>query len=276
MLNSYRTTLNYASIRLFLLPRRHNRIVIPSEEEVEYLEPAFATLKEINLSNCGLSNWTDVLQIAGLWPNIQSLSLQSNGISQLSAPDTSLIFKSLESLDLHQNELSNFEEIAKLGGMKTLKRLFLMKNGLRQIQLPDCSPTEYVSLFPYLEELNLRDNLIDDELAAFNELDKLERFRSLCKTPAANAGFEGMLMRAVALISGLRQCNKITILPKMRRDAEVDIWKLLGMEYVAAQNGNEVEKAAFQRKCRAYSRIVKSKWNCFFFFICLQFIVNKL
>lgn len=237
----------------------HNRIVIPSEEEIEYLEPSFATLKEINLSNCGLSNWENVLQIAGLWPNIRSLSLQGNEIATLIAPDTTQIFKSLESLDLHQNKLSDFDEIAKLGGVKTLKRLFLMQNGLRKIQLPDCPPSEYVSLFPYLEELNLRDNAIDDELAAFNELDKLERFRSLCKTPGLNSGFEEMFMRAVALISGLRQCNKITILPKMRRDAEVDIWKQLGMEYVAAQKDNEVRMAEFQKKVRAYSRIVKSK-----------------
>lgn len=228
------------------------------------MEPAFATLKEINLSTCGLSNWSDVLTIAGLWPNIRSLSLQSNGIAELSAPDTSEIFKSLESLDLHKNNLSDFNEIAKLGGIKTLKKLFLMKNGIRQIQLPDCPSNEYVSLFPHLEEINLRDNMIDDEMAAFNELDKLERFRSLCKTPAVNSGFEEMFMRAVALISGLRQCNKITILPKMRRDAEVDIWKQLGMEYMVAQKANEVEMAQFQRKCRAYSRIVKSKWRTSF------------
>lgn len=223
------------------------------------MEPAFASLKEINLSTCGLSNWTDVLQTAGLWPNIQSLSLQSNGISQLSAPNTSEIFKSLQSLDLHQNNLSDFSEILKLGEIKTLKRLLIMKNGLREIQLPDCCPSEYVTVFPNLEEVNLRDNPIDDELAAFNELDKLERLQSVCKTPAVNSGFEEMFVRAVALVSGLRQCNKIIISPKMRRDAEVDIWKLLGMEYVAAQKGNEVERAAFQRKCRAYSRIVKSE-----------------
>ena len=237
----------------------HNKIVIPSEEEIEYLEPAFTTLKEINLSTCGLSDWNDVLTIAGLWPNIRSLSLQGNGITSLSAPNTEEIFKNLESLDLHQNRLSDFNEILKLGGIKTLKRLFLMSNGLRKIQLPDCAPSEYVPVFQYLEELNIRDNPIEDEMVTFNELDKLERFQSLCKTPEGNSGFEEMFMRAVALISGLRQCNKIMIMPKMRRDAEVDIWKQLGMEYVAAQKGNEEEMAQFQRKCRAYSRIVKSE-----------------
>lgn len=262
---------------LLLLPLlcSHNRIVIPSEEEIEYLEPAFATLKEINLSACGLSNWTDVLTIAGLWPNIRSVSLQSNGIAELSAPNTADVFRCLESLDLHQNQLADFNEIVKLGGVRTLKRLFLMKNGLRHIQLPDCAPSEYVPLFPYLEELNLRDNLIDDEMGAFNELDKLERLQCLCKTPAVNSGFEEMFMRAVALISGLRQCNKIKILPKMRRDAEVDIWKQLGMEYVAAQKGNEVEMAQFQRKCRAYSRIVKSKCGNFLVLFLLLFFFNE-
>lgn len=223
------------------------------------MEPAFATLQEINLSSCGLSNWAHVLSIAALWPNIRSVSLQSNGIAELTAPNTTEVFKSLESLDLHQNRLSDFTEIAKLGGIRSLKRLFLMQNGIRQIQLPECAPSEYVALFPHLEEINLRDNVIEDELAAFNELDKLERFRSLCKSPASHSGFEEMFMRAVALISGLRQCNKIMITPKMRRDAEVDIWKQLGMDYVAAQKGNELEMAQFQRRCRAYSRIVKSE-----------------
>lgn len=223
------------------------------------MEPAFATLKEINLSNCALSDWSDVLVVAGLWPNIRSLSLQGNGLAQLLAPNTTEIFKCLESLDLHQNQLSDFAEIQKLGGIRTLKTLLLMRNGLRRVDLPECSSNEYVTLFAYLEEINLRDNPLDDELAAFNELDKFERLRSVCSTPKERSGFEAMFGRAVALISGLRQCNKIMISPKMRRDAEVDLWKQLGMEYMAAQNGNEVEKQAFQRKCRAYSRIVKSE-----------------
>lgn len=252
----------------YLHPHSHNRIVIPTEEEIEYLEPSFIHLKDINLSTCGLSNWQDVLTIAGLWPNIRSLSLQGNAIAGLSPPNTSEIFKSLESLDLHQNQLSNFDEILKLGGIKTLKRLFLMGNDIQQIKFPDCPPSEYLSIFPYLEELNIRDNPIDDEMAAFNELDKLERFQNLSKTPTLNSGFDEMFMRAVALISGLRQCNKIVIMPKMRRDAEVDIWKQLGLEYVMAQKGNEAEMATFQRKCRAYSRIVKSKCDFAIYLIC--------
>lgn len=202
-----------------------------------------------------------MLQIAALFPHIHSLSLQGNGLAQLSAPNTADVFRCLQSLDLHQNRLSDFSEVLKLGEIRTLKRLFLMKNGLRTLHLPDCAPTDYVAAFAHLEELNLRENPLEDEMATFNELDKLERLRCLCQSPAGKGGFEEMFARAVALISGLRQCNKIVILPKMRRDAEVDIWKQLGMEYVAAQQGNEVERAAFQRKCRAYPRIVKSEWN---------------
>lgn len=238
-----------------------NRLVVPSDDEIEDLQPSFGNLKEINLSSCGLHNWQDILHVAALWPSIESVSLQNNGLSELSRPNCEQIFKNLQSLDLHHNRLSRFEEILKLGNIRTLKRLYLMNNNLEAIQLPDCDPTDYVKEFSYLEELNLRDNPIRNESETFNELDKLERLAAVVQTPTNANGFEHMFARAVALISGLRRLNKIVIMPKMRRDSEIDVWKEFGMEYMQAQKGNEMDRHRFQRKCRAYSRLVKSKWN---------------
>lgn len=210
------------------------------------------------MSNCGLHNWADVLHIAGLWPNIYSLALQDNGLSQLEPPNCDTIFKNLKSLDLHHNNLSNFDEILKLGGIKTLTQLLLINNGIERVKFPDCNPSDYVKLFPNLVEINLRENPIVDEVETFNELDKLENLANLIQTPDARTGFEEMFCRAVAFISTLKVLNKIQITPKSRRDAEVDIWKQFGMEYVQAQK-NELDKVRFQNKYRAYSRIVKSE-----------------
>lgn len=70
-------------------------------------------------------------------------------------------------LDLQMNSLSNFQEILKLGNIRTLKHLNLMKNDIRYVQLPDCQPNEAVTIFENLIEINLKENPIENEVSTF-------------------------------------------------------------------------------------------------------------
>ncbi|XP_055695398.1 tubulin-specific chaperone E [Lutzomyia longipalpis] len=242
--------------RLSYLNLSQNRLVLPSDLDIVDLEPSFRHLKDINLSDCGLSSFEDILHIAKLFPWIESLSLQKNNISQLIAPDCDVVFKNLHYLDLHKNNLSSFDEILKLGNIVNLKVLLLMQNGLQRINLPDCEATEYVEIFPNLMEINLRDNPIENEIETFNELDKLKSLAILNQTPDPKSGFENMFSRAVGLISHLRQLNKISVNSGNRRDAEYDIWKLYGWEYLQT-SGSPTERKKFMKKIRTYGRIVE-------------------
>ncbi|GAB0088706.1 Tubulin-specific chaperone E [Sergentomyia squamirostris] len=246
--------------RLSYLNLSQNRLVLPSDLDISDLEPSFRHLKDINLSDCGLSCFKDILHIARLFPYIESLSLQNNNISTLTVPDCDVVFKNLHKLDLHKNNLSSFQEILKLGQIESLEVLLLMVNGIRSIKLPDCEPSEYLDMFRNLLEINLRDNPIENEIDTFNELDKLLKLSVLNQTPNQASGFDNMFSRAVGLISNLKTLNKIDVTPARRRDAEYDVWKEYGWEYLLT-SGSPTDRLSFLRKIRAYGRIV-AKYGC--------------
>lgn len=155
------------------------------------------------------------------------------------------------------NMLSNFAEILKLGNIQSLEVLLLMHNGLKRIHLPDCEPTQHLDIFPNLLEINLKDNPIENEVETFNELDKLQHLSLVNQTPDPKSGFENMFSRAVGLISNLKSFNKNNVNPISRREAEYDIWKQYGWEYLLT-SGSPTDRNKFMRKIRAYGRIVES------------------
>ena len=222
------------------------------------LEPVFRNLKHLNLSNCNISEWGDVLQTARLWPFIQNLGLQDNEISQLTEVNCNEIFRNLKELDLHRTKIMDFDQVCKLGNLKTLISLNLMENGIEQIKLPDCDYGEKLGIFVALEQLNLMYNPIWNECDVFNELDKLPKLKTLSKSSHLKSNFDEMFSNAVAIISNLKILNKMEIKCEERRGAEYDIWKKYAVEYMVANKSNETLHD-FYKKHRTYPDIVKSK-----------------
>ncbi|XP_037947546.1 tubulin-specific chaperone E [Teleopsis dalmanni] len=232
-----------------------NYLQLPRNEQINDLEPAFRNLKHINLRNCGL-NWVDVLHVAKLWPQIQSLSLQENPISELSEVNCKNIFKNLRELDLHCTKLVDFKQICKLGNITTLRCLNIMNNAIEEIKLPDCESNEKLNIFLELENINLFNNPIWNEADAFNELDKLPKLRQLSKTPHLKSSFDEMFSKAVSMIMNLDVLNKVKIDPKERRGAEYDTWKKYAVEWVQASKSNETLHE-FYKKHRSYEILIK-------------------
>ncbi|EDW00590.1 tubulin-specific chaperone E [Drosophila grimshawi] len=233
-----------------------NRLVLPTETQIAELAPAFRNLKHINLRNCGLSDWKDVMQTALLWPDIESLGLQENALSQLAVVDCERIFRQLRELDLHRTKLMDFDQVVKLGNIRTLRLLNLMENGIEQLQLPDCEPQSKLNIFVSLEQLNLLHNPIWNEADAFNELDKLPQLKRLNKTPHLKSNFDEMFSKAVASIAGLQFVNKAKVSPEERRGAEYDIWKKYALDWLQANKLGADARRDFYKKHRTYLLIV--------------------
>ncbi|XP_034475738.1 tubulin-specific chaperone E [Drosophila innubila] len=233
-----------------------NRLVVPTEAQASKLEPAFRQLKHINLGNCGYTDWKDVMQTALLWPDIASLGLQENSLSQLSVVDCDRIFRKLRELDLSCTKLMDFDQVCKLGNIHTLRLLNLMENGIEQLQLPECEPQSKLNMFVSLEQLNLLHNPIWNEADAFNELDKLPQLKRLNKTPHLKSNFDEMVSRAVASIAGLQFVNKAKVTAEQRRGAEYDIWKKYALEWLQAIKLGADPLREFYKKHRTYLLIV--------------------
>jgi len=250
--------------------------------QISDLEPAFRQLKRINLRNCGFTEWKDVMQTALLWPNIVSLGLQENSFGQLAEVDRKKIFRQLQELDLHRTNIIDFDQVAKLGNLTTLRLLNLMENGIEEIKLPDCDPQEKLNMFASLEQLNLLYNPIWNEVGrlyiliqriiiynniifssqadAFNELDKLPQLRRLNKTPHLKSNFDEMVSKAVASISGIEFVNKALVTAEERRGAEYDIWKKYAPDWMQATHQGSDSLREFNRRHRTYHLLVKSKF----------------
>ncbi|KAH8413645.1 hypothetical protein KR222_002538 [Zaprionus bogoriensis] len=233
-----------------------NRLLLPKESQIKELEPAFRQLKHINLRNCGFTDWQDVLQTAQLWPDIQSLGLQDNSLSQLSEVDCTRIFRQLQELDLHNTKLMDFDQVVKLGNIRTLRLLNLIENGIEQLKLPDCEPQSKLSIFVSLEQLSLGNNPIWNETEAFNELDKLPQLRRLNKSPHLKSNFDEMFSKAVASIAGLQFVNKAQVTPEERRGAEYDIWKKYAPDWLQVIKLGADALREFYRKHRTYVTLV--------------------
>lgn len=241
---------------LFSLNLSSNKLILPSEEDIQNLEPHFRHITYIDLSKNGLKDWRDVLHVAQLWPNIEQLSLQENGIEDILPADCMKVFKNLRELHLSFNKLSNFVQICKLGNIKTLERLFLVNNNIENVELPDCDYNEKVDIFPALNALNLCDNPISDSSDIFNELDKLPMLKSLCKTPKETGGFDDMFTLAVASISQLQKLSKAEIPKEERRGAEYEIWRKHAKEWLQTENDPKARKE-FCKAHRSYPNLVK-------------------
>lgn len=159
---------------------------------------------------------------------------------------------------MHRTKIMDFDQVCKLGNIKTLVSLNLMENGIEEIKLPDCDPNAKLNVFVSLEQLNLLYNPIWNEADAFNELDKLPKLKMLHKTPHLKSDFDEMFAKAVASISNLEILNKIELTPEKRRGAEYDIWKKYAVEWLQASKSPETLRD-FYKKHRTYATIIRSK-----------------
>lgn len=154
---------------LTTLDLSHNRLHIP------LTDPPANQLRVLVL-NATLLPWQDVLQLARCLPQLEELHVCSNRIRCLDNGDAMCrALPQLRVLDLDDNALDDWQQVASLQQLPSLTRLQLNGNALRSItpsvQAPQCGATPFAAL----ASLSLGGNRIDswasvDALASMTSL----------------------------------------------------------------------------------------------------------
>ncbi|KAL0810625.1 hypothetical protein ABMA28_010739 [Loxostege sticticalis] len=233
-----------------------NRMAIDMPEETLIQESVnFANLQKLNISVCDYE-WSDLLALSHLWPNVSEVIAAYNRIKILSPPDTTL--RTLTILRLDGNPINSWHEVMKLGRLKNLKILSLNDCFIEEIRMND-DPDAKVDVFENLEVLFLNRNGIKD-WRSISELDKLRNLKKLyfLKNPIQNAeDYDTGSQLIIAKIGTLQELNGSTITREMRRGAEYDYMKRYGAEWKLSQQ-DPARKRAFQLEhCRFEQLISK-------------------
>ncbi|XP_058459908.1 tubulin-specific chaperone E [Malaya genurostris] len=234
----------------------NNRLVRPTDDEICSLVTKFTNLKKLILKKCAISSWSEIVRLARMWPLIESLSLEDNELRDITEESYALAFTKLRVLDIQNNHISDQMSINALGQLPELEELSLNANEICEINFPDCSHTEKITLFPKLRVLYLRDNPIIDQCATFNELDKLKKLEHLTMDPDSSVSYEETVARVVGSIKGLKTFNRSGISEKLRRDSECDMWKMFAVQWCLVRNDAQHLKAFFKAH-RMYPRILE-------------------
>ncbi|MCJ8737494.1 hypothetical protein PDJAM_G00024680 [Pangasius djambal] len=216
---------------LQILCLSHNRLRVSSNPS--NLSHAFSHLRVLMLNSCAIT-WSQVLQCAPMWPQIEELFLNDNNITELKRPVD--VLQGLKVLDLSNNSLMQ-ESVLQLSHLPRLETLNLCSTGLSVIQFSDTLPGTKTSAFPALKILLLDNNNIS-EWAVINELEKLRALVQLScnQNPLVDMEKNRATTRQllIARISQLEILNRSQVLQEERRGAELDYCKKFGRAWMQA------------------------------------------
>ncbi|TSL68192.1 Tubulin-specific chaperone E [Bagarius yarrelli] len=146
------------------------------------------------------------------------------------------VLQGLKVLNLSNNNLMQ-ETLLQISHLPRLETLNLSSTGLSVIEFSDALPGTKTSAFPALKVLFLDDNKIT-EWTVINELEKLSALEQLScnRNPLMDLEKNCKTTRQllIARISQLEILNKMVVLPKERRDAELDYCKKFGRAWLQA------------------------------------------
>ncbi|KAI4296992.1 hypothetical protein L6164_036905 [Bauhinia variegata] len=197
----------------------------------------FPLLKSIHvlvLSNTGV-DWEQVELLEKALPAIEELHLMGNNISRILPMSSSMVegFDSLKLLNLDDNCIAEWEEIAKLSQLKCLEQLYLNKNCLNCIFYPNndmhhelvnyTSEVTNHKLFQNLRCLLLGGNKIEDltSVDSLNSFPKLVEIR-LSDNPITDPGRGGIpRFVQIARLAKIEILNGSEVRPRERKDSEI-------------------------------------------------------
>ncbi|KAK7118943.1 hypothetical protein R3I94_020953 [Phoxinus phoxinus] len=217
----------------------HNRLSFSSDPSL--LSPAFSCLRLLSLNSCALT-WTQVLQCAPMWQQVEELYLSDNDITELTRPDH--VLQNLRVLDLSNNQILQ-ETLLHISHLPWLEKLNLSSTGFSAVEFSDASAGDETTAFPALNTLLLDDNNIS-EWCVVNELEKLRSLLHLScrRNPLLQKEKNPETARQIIIA----RLGRLTLLDMRkvecdeRRGAELDYCKMFGSAWLRAGGHSEPEQ----------------------------------
>ncbi|KAK5865493.1 hypothetical protein PBY51_019759 [Eleginops maclovinus] len=232
----------------------NNRLRLPSD--VPALCQAFCNLRALALNNCNLT-WTQILECAPMWPQLEELSLEENNITELQRPEG--VLQTLKNLNISSNPLEQNTALS-VAALPRLEQLNLSKTGLSDIRFDDAAPGSQTDIFPALKNLRLDYNNIT-EWGVIDELGKLRSLEIFCCRGNHLVSSDGNPSTAnqllIAKLGKLKVLNHCEILVDERKGAEQDYIKMFGLEWLQAGGGSEPSREFTRQHPRYLSLIQK-------------------
>lgn len=209
-----------------------NRLALTSDPAL--LTGAFLRLTALALNECALC-WTQVLQCAPMWPQLEDLALEGNSISLITNPGLDLL-QTLKSLSLARNPLDQ-DSVLALSSLPRLEHLNLSETGLSRIHFPDSGPGEETQMFPVLKNLNLDHNRVS-EWSVVTELGKLRALEQFSfrgnPLKSSDGNHRTLNQLLIASLPRVSLLNGTEVQAEDRRGAELDYIKLFGEAWLKA------------------------------------------
>ncbi|KAM4540365.1 tubulin-specific chaperone E [Fundulus diaphanus] len=231
----------------------YNRISLTSDPWAH--RPAFCNLKELSLKDCDLT-WSQVLECAPMWPQLEELSLLNNNITELQKPEG--VLQTLKHLNLHCNPLVQ-ESVCSLSALPRLEHLNLSQTRLSFIQLGDAAQAGCSAPFSALESLivdhnNISEWCVIDDLAKLPCLVRLScQGNKLLSSDGKPSTAKQMIIAKLGRLVCLNNCK---IDANERKGAELDYIKMFGEEWLKA-GGLHHPSTEFARQHPRYQTLIE-------------------
>ncbi|KAM7419940.1 hypothetical protein PAMA_016847 [Pampus argenteus] len=209
----------------------YNRLRLPSDPSAHC--QAFCSLRVLALVGCELT-WSQILDAALMWPQLEDLCVEENAITELQRPDG--VLQALKSLSLSRNALVH-DGVLSLAALPRLEQLKLSETGLSAIRFDDAPPGNQTAMFPSLKILNVDHNNITewsvvDELAKLPSLVQFSCRGNRLVSSDGNVRTANQLL--IAKLGQVVVLNGCEIHAEDRRGAELDYIKMFGEEWLKA------------------------------------------
>lgn len=207
---------------LIVLNISENKLILP-ENPVE-LKTAFTNIKTL-IMNKLFYDWFQFMTCAIMWPHIEYLDLWSNRISHITEISSD-VFSHLQTLNISNNPIGNWEEICKLGKLSRLEKLIVENAEISSISFPTIDSVEN-SLFYNLKCLYLTNNNLSQwkDIAELHKLKNLEELKIKGNPVMSLEILETSHQIVIAKLDSLKCLNGLLITKEERRGAELDYLK---------------------------------------------------
>ncbi|KAH0541049.1 tubulin-specific chaperone E [Cotesia glomerata] len=219
---------------------------------------AFANVNQLVMTRMNY-DWSDIEWCSSLFPALRVLYVPFNSARVLREPLENSSLTQLVDLSLEGNNLSDWNEVLKLGNLLSLENLNLNSNKIERVRFFCDDDEEKTKAFPKLRQLHLSKNCIT-EWRSISELEKLNNLEDLKLRD--NPVFDNEKLSTtrdliIARISKLKLLNGEEIIREERNGAEYVYLKTFDEEWKKIADSDECRKKEFIENHPRYLSLIK-------------------